>query len=49
MKGVFLGMKAAFPVLPKPGGVIVNMSSLAGLGGVRCSAPTPPARPAWCS
>jgi NAD(P)-dependent dehydrogenase (short-subunit alcohol dehydrogenase family) len=34
VKGTLLGMKAAFPALPKPGGVIVNMSSLAGLGGV---------------
>ncbi len=34
VKGVWLGMKAAFPALPKPGGVIVNMASLAGLGGV---------------
>ena len=34
VKGVFLGMRAAFAALPKPGGVIVNMSSLAGLGGV---------------
>jgi len=34
VKGVFLGMKAAFAALPQPGGVIVNMASLAGLGGV---------------
>lgn len=34
VKGVWLGMKAALPVLPQPGGVIVNIASLAGLGGV---------------
>ena len=33
VKGVFLGMRAALAALPQPGGVIVNMSSLAGLGG----------------
>ena len=34
VKGVWLGMKAALAALPQPGGVIVNMASLAGLGGV---------------
>jgi NAD(P)-dependent dehydrogenase (short-subunit alcohol dehydrogenase family) len=34
VKGVWLGMQAALAALPQPGGVIVNMSSLAGLGGV---------------
>jgi NAD(P)-dependent dehydrogenase (short-subunit alcohol dehydrogenase family) len=34
VKGTWLGMKAALAALPQPGGVIVNMSSLAGLGGV---------------
>jgi NAD(P)-dependent dehydrogenase (short-subunit alcohol dehydrogenase family) len=34
VKGTWLGMKAAMAALPQPGGVIVNMSSLAGLGGV---------------
>jgi len=33
VKGVWLGMRAALAALPQPGGVIVNMSSLAGLGG----------------
>jgi NAD(P)-dependent dehydrogenase (short-subunit alcohol dehydrogenase family) len=33
VKGVFLGMRAALAALPQPGGVIVNMASLAGLGG----------------
>ncbi|MGH9010916.1 MAG: SDR family NAD(P)-dependent oxidoreductase [Acidimicrobiia bacterium] len=34
LKGVWLGMRAALAALPQPGGVIVNMSSLAGLAGV---------------
>jgi NAD(P)-dependent dehydrogenase (short-subunit alcohol dehydrogenase family) len=34
VKGVWLGMQAALAALPQPGGVIVNMASLAGLGGV---------------
>ena len=33
VKGVWLGMRAALAALPQPGGVIVNMASLAGLGG----------------
>ncbi len=33
VKGVWLGMAAALAALPQPGGVIVNMASLAGLGG----------------
>ena len=34
VKGTWLGMKAALATLPQPGGVIVNMAALAGLGGV---------------
>ncbi|HEV7865299.1 MAG TPA: SDR family oxidoreductase [Acidimicrobiia bacterium] len=34
VKGTWLGMRAALAALPQPGGVIVNMSSLAGVGGV---------------
>ena len=33
VKGVWMGMRAALAALPQPGGVIVNMASLAGLGG----------------
>jgi NAD(P)-dependent dehydrogenase (short-subunit alcohol dehydrogenase family) len=34
VKGTWFGMRAAMAALPQPGGVIVNMASLAGLGGV---------------